>query len=57
MTTYPSLAAYTADVEKARHAYDADMAVAAGLCASCQRNKRDGRHRKCHGCRHQKAVA
>jgi hypothetical protein len=52
MNTYPTLAAYTADVEAARNAYAADMAVQIGLCAVCQTRQRDGRHRRCWTCRH-----
>lgn len=59
---YPSLEAYTADVERARDAYAADMAVQNGLCAVCKRRKRDRRDstslfRQCGTCRRQKAVA
>lgn len=54
MNTYPSLAAYTADVEKSRAAYYADEAVRAGYCAACKRRKRDTntRSRRCWTCRH-----
>lgn len=52
MSTYPSLDAYNADVVAARDAYQADQAVAEGLCATCQTNKRDGHMRQCWTCRH-----
>lgn len=51
MKTYPTLAAYTADVVAARKAYAADMAVADGLCATCKTRKKDQHHRLCHTCR------
>lgn len=53
MKTYPSLAAYNADVQAARDAYSADMAVQVGLCADCKTRKRDkaGRKRLCTTCR------
>lgn len=52
MKTYPTLAAYNADIEAARNAYNADMAVQAGLCAECKTNKHDLEHRLCWTCRH-----
>lgn len=53
VSTYPSFGAYNADVRAARDAYNADMAVAVGLCAECKRRKRDkaGRKRLCTTCR------
>lgn len=52
MSTYPSIKAYTADVERACEAYRADQAVRAGLCAVCKVLPRDlsGRHRRCRSC-------
>lgn len=53
MKTYATLAAYNADVEAARNAYAADMAVQDGLCGECKTRKRDkaGRKRLCTTCR------
>lgn len=51
--TYPSIEAYTADIERARAAYYADEAVRAGLCANLDGRKKDGGHRRCWTCRHQ----
>jgi hypothetical protein len=50
---YPSLAAYTADVERARAAYANDEAVRCGRCAVCKERKKDDRHRRCWSCRHE----
>lgn len=51
MKTYPNLAAYNTDVQAAREAYAADMAVQNGLCAECKTRKKDGHHRLYHTCR------
>lgn len=48
---YPTVEAYTADVERARAAYAADEAVRAGLCAICKRAQEgDRRNRRCQTC-------
>ena len=54
--TCPTLAAYTADVEAARNAYAADMAVQNGLCAACQAKPKDGHSRRCWSCRRAKIT-
>lgn len=53
MSTYDSIADYTADVIAARGAYAADQRVAAGFCESGDGRVKDGRNRKCWTCRHQ----
>lgn len=49
-----SIEDYTAGVIAARDAYRADRLVEQGICASCERRKRDWWPRKCWTCRHQK---
>jgi hypothetical protein len=56
VTTYPSLAAYTADVIRAREAYAADMRVEAGFCESGDGRVRDTKRRQCWACRHGEAA-
>jgi hypothetical protein len=56
VSTYPNLDAYNADIEKARNAYAADMAVQQGLCAVCQTSKKDGHMRRCGRCRRAKIA-
>lgn len=56
MTTYPTLAAFNADTERAKNAYAADTAVQNGLCAVCQVQRKDGRMRRCWRCRRAKIA-
>jgi hypothetical protein len=52
-TFYPTLAAYTTGVIRARHAYRADRHVEDGVCAVCGRRKRDATNsRRCWTCSH-----
>lgn len=55
MNTYYSLDAYTADVQAARDAYNADRRVKAGFCETGDGRAKDGRSRKCWACRHGEA--
>lgn len=55
--TYPSLAAYNADIARAVEAYAADMRVEYGFCESGDGRARDTGRRECWSCRQERASS